>query len=118
MITTELPHTAHEKIFDLMLRARWLHAFRFTDDRCWRLIWTTGGAQRALLLKAIIRSYDLGNDDHAPVAFTILAQSGNYDNLAGIAHRDVLAFWQQCCDELRLAPTFDDCLALVQILSV
>jgi hypothetical protein len=114
---TDPLQVTRERVLDRMLNARWLHAFMFSEERGWRLIWTTGGAQRALLLKAIIKSYDLGDDDHAPLAFTILARSGNFADIKPMAHPDVLVFWLQCCDEIGLPPVIEDCLTFVQIIS-
>ena len=120
--SSDLPPTqqrlaAREKVFGLMLDARWLHSLTFIEAEGWRLIWTTGGSQRAMLLKAMAKSYDLWDDDHAPLAFTILAQSGNFAGVAPIAHPEVLTFWRDCCAEIGLTPDFDLCLAFVQIIS-
>jgi hypothetical protein len=116
-LTTRQQRAAREKVARLMLDARWLHSITFTEEQRWRLIWTTGGAQRALFLKAMAASYDLMDDDHAPLAFTILAQSSDYAGLAPMVQPDVLTFWRDCCAEIGLIPDFDLCLAFVQIIS-
>jgi hypothetical protein len=119
MLNAEQLPAIHETqtLLEMMLRARWLKSFMFTDGEGWQLVWTAGGAQRVFLLKAIIGSYDLDDDDHAPVAFTILAQSDNFTDAAEIVHADVLAFWRQCSVEIGLRATIEDCLAFVRIIS-
>ena len=108
---------AREKVAGLMLDARWLHTITFPEETGWHFVWTTGGAQRAAFLKAMAASYDLADDDHAPLAFTIMALSADYAGLAPMVHPDVLTFWRDCCQELGLTPDFDLCLAFVQIIS-
>jgi hypothetical protein len=105
----------HETIFEMMLKARWVKFYTFTDGGGCRLAWTTGGAQRAMILKAIILSYDLYDEDYAPVAFTIMSRSGDLNGMAETAHPELLAFWRDCCDEIGLKSLMDDCLAFVQI---
>jgi hypothetical protein len=87
-----------------MVEIGWLHSFRFTDGKGFHLEWTASGAQRALLLNAIIRSFWKNDDDGTAVAFTKLAKG---TRLVGVnpafdIDEDVARLWTESVDLLDL----------------
>jgi len=107
----------HENILLKMLRSKWLVHFQLTSKGKWQLEWTKMGTQRLAGLKAIIESYRLKKDDLFPIGFTLLARDGKpARQLSGVPVK-TLDFWRNCCNEISLANSLEECALLVQIVS-
>ena len=117
MNPTEM-HALHEKIFGLMLKAKWLTEFRYTDGKGWHLTWSLDGATRALELKRIISDCGLGDDGRAPIAFTVLAQGGTFPGArtSGEVDPEVCRQWRDAVTELGLEVSEDDLLVFVHVI--
>ena len=117
MFTNDQAHALFERVFEQMLKARWLYEWSFTDGKGWKLGWTAQGAQRAVLLKKMIVAFRLANDDRAPIAFGIFLQREGPPIFSHWRHDDEMAgFWRQCVQELFLQGDGDGLLTLVHII--
>jgi len=109
--------TLHENILFKMLNSKWLSYFQLTSKGKWQLEWTNKGAQRLARLKLIIDSYRLTKDELFPIGFTLLARDGKTaGQLSGVPVRK-LDFWRDCCNEIGLANSLEECALFVQIVS-
>ena len=108
------PELIFEKTFSSLLAGGWLKQFHFTDNKGWHLVWTETGAQRAMELKRVISECGLSQDDRAPMAFTILAQSGGLGG-AWLGEYDPEAgrIWLAALHDLGIPVNDDDLLGLV-----
>jgi hypothetical protein len=110
-------HILHENILLKMLRSKWLLSFKSTSEEEWKLRWTSEGEERFGRLKSIIESFHLTKHDLFPVGFTLLAR--NYETevqLPKVPQKE-LDFWRNCCNEIDLANSLEECAMFVQILA-
>ena len=104
-----------EVVMDSMVRAGWLKSHIFTTGKGHHLVWTTEGGQRAVLMKEIVVSHGLDQDDRSPIAFDMLSKGERLPaaRLAFEPEEILLAFWKSCVDELEVHG--DELLVLIQI---
>jgi hypothetical protein len=117
--TPEESKNLFTRIMDRMVAIGWLHSYTFTDGKGYHLNWTEVGTERAMCLKKIALTFDLKNDDRAPVAFDIIAQG---DSLRGFVRPfeldpDIAAYWCQSVNQLGYRGSDDDLLGLVHIVT-
>jgi hypothetical protein len=80
-------------VFDSMVMAGWLTNYAYTTGKGFSFKWERLGAQKAILLKFIIKDKELDS------ANDILAFTKEAENDFHTAHGD---FWVRCLDELEI----------------
>jgi hypothetical protein len=110
-------HILHENILLKMLHSKWLLSFKSTSEEEWKLIWTSKGQERVGRLKSIIESFHLTKHDLFPVGFTLLARNYRTEVKLPKVPQKELDFWRNCCNEIDLANSLEECAMFVQILA-
>lgn len=110
-------HLLHENILLKMLHSKWLLSFKSTSEEEWKLSWTTKGEERVERLKSIIESFHLTKHDLFPVGFTLLARNYRTEVKLPKVPQKELDFWRNCCNEIDLANSLEECAMFVQILA-
>ena len=86
-------------VFDAMVMAGWLTNYAFTTGKGFSFNWQRVGAQKAILLKFIIKDKQLESADN------ILAFTKEAETEPPTAHGD---FWVRCLDELGVRKEKDE----------
>lgn len=105
-------------VMDLMVQARWLRSYTFTEGKGYHLTWTEAGAERACVLKKIADTFQLESDDRAPLVFDSYAHGSPLPPGAAIKgelDQNILAYWRESVAQLTLPRDEDHLLALVHI---
>ncbi len=105
-----------ERMAERLLLAGWLKKFSHTDGGGWTVVWVAQGAQRAILLKRMITSFNLHNET-AVADFTKLAQQGRLPvpTIDAKLARNTAGFWCDMLAEVGLAPA-DDLMMFAHII--
>ena len=106
-------------VMDRMVVAGWLLSHRYTNRKGFHLTWTEVGTQRAVLLKRMIESFGLKDDDRAPLAFDKVAHGESLPSYGRPFEMDaaVAEVWRQCVAELGIVRDEDTLLFLVHTVS-
>ena len=112
-------HKGYEAVMERLLVTGWLKKFTFTENKGFRLAWTTAGAQKACLLKAVIDLHGLLDDCLAPMSFDNLWQGGSLPSFVRPAkiEPEIRTLWCESIEQAGIDRTEDGLLFFVHVIS-
>ncbi len=111
--------TLFESVAYRMVCAGWISGYGFTADSGHSVQWRPEGAQKAMFLKDLAATYELTEDDAAPLHFHHACKGIELPD--GVEFSpipvELAALWQLCVSELRLEHKPDGLLGMVHIVA-
>ena len=107
------------RVFDQMVKARWIHHYTFTDGKGFRPAWTVLGAQRTAKFILIIKGCGLDEGDKNAFIFDKVAHDEPLPKefqFVGKVPDDMKRDWREGVAELGLRGDEDGLLAMVHII--
>ncbi len=119
MFTDDESKTLFTRIFDQMVKARWIHHYTFTEGKGIRPAWTAIGVARATRFSFIIKGCGLDEGDKNALIFDMVVHSECLPDgfrFIGDVPEDVARDWREGIAELGLRGDEDGLLAMVHII--
>lgn len=118
MFTPDQMKALYTRVFDQMVKARWIHHYTFTDGKGFRPAWTAAGTERAVCLKKLSETYRLLSDDRAAYGFDKLAHGERLPSFVRPIELDdaIALYWRESIEQLGLRGDQDGLLIMVHII--
>jgi hypothetical protein len=104
MLTNEQMKELFEQVLDRMVEAGWLHSYTFTVGKGFWRNWHVEGGEHMAVLRAIVESHGLTDDDRSAMTFYELAKGNSLGVPLGfVPEKEDLRCFARCVDTLGLS---------------